>query len=88
MFITASQNDPCSNSLIEAVSCGLQCLALNSGGHKEIVTNESFLFSDEKDLLNKLNNLTVNNNVEIKTRRPKDAAMEYVSFFDSILNNG
>ena len=88
VFITASQNDPCSNSLIEAVSCGLQCLALNSGGHKEIVTNESSLFSDEKDLLNKLNNLTINNDIEIKIRQPKDVAMEYVSFFNSILNNG
>ena len=59
-----------------------------SGGHKEIVNNESFLFSDEKDLLNKLNNLTINNDIEIKIRQPKDVAMEYVSFFNSILNNG
>lgn len=37
IYITASRNDPCSNSLIEALTCGLPALYLNSGGHPEIV---------------------------------------------------
>jgi len=37
IFITASQNDPCSNSLLEAISVGLYPLALNSGGHPELI---------------------------------------------------
>jgi glycosyltransferase involved in cell wall biosynthesis len=37
IYITASKNDPCSNSLIEALSCGLPVLYLQSGGHPEIV---------------------------------------------------
>jgi glycosyltransferase involved in cell wall biosynthesis len=36
IYITASDNDPCSNSLIEALSCGLPALYLNRGGHPEI----------------------------------------------------
>lgn len=37
VFITASQNDPCSNALIEALACGLPALYLQSGGHPELV---------------------------------------------------
>jgi glycosyltransferase involved in cell wall biosynthesis len=37
IYITASENDPCSNALLEALSCGLPALYLNSGGHPELV---------------------------------------------------
>lgn len=37
IYITASRNDPCSNSLIEALTCGLPAVHLQSGGHSEIV---------------------------------------------------
>lgn len=37
IYITASKNDPCSNSLIEALNCGLPAIYLQSGGHPEIV---------------------------------------------------
>ncbi|KGF72879.1 hypothetical protein DO97_03990 [Neosynechococcus sphagnicola sy1] len=37
IYITASQHDPCSNGLIEALTCGLPALYLQSGGHPEIV---------------------------------------------------
>lgn len=37
IFITASLNDPCSNSVIEALSCGLPVVYLDSGGHSELV---------------------------------------------------
>lgn len=37
LYITASQNDPCSNALIEAMACGLPALYRNSGGHPELV---------------------------------------------------
>ncbi len=37
IYITASRNDPCSNSLIEALACGLPAIYLQSGGHPEIV---------------------------------------------------
>ena len=35
-YFAASQNEPCSNTLMEALSCGLPVLYLNSGSHKEI----------------------------------------------------
>jgi glycosyltransferase involved in cell wall biosynthesis len=37
IYITASENDPCSNALLEALTCGLPALYLNSGGHPELV---------------------------------------------------
>lgn len=38
VFATASRNDPCSNALIEAMSCGLPVLYLESGGHPELAS--------------------------------------------------
>lgn len=37
IYVTASKHDPCSNSLIEALTCGLPAIYLQSGGHPEIV---------------------------------------------------
>ncbi len=39
IYITASKNDPCSNALLEAISCGLPVVALNSGGHTELINS-------------------------------------------------
>ena len=44
IYITASKNDPCSNSLIEALSCGLPAVYLQSGGHPEIVNQAGLGF--------------------------------------------
>lgn len=54
IYITASKNDPCSNSLIEALSCGLPALYLNSGGHPEIVGQAGFGFSTAEEALSML----------------------------------
>ena len=37
IYVTASQNDPCSNALVEALSCGLPAAYLRDGGHPELV---------------------------------------------------
>lgn len=57
IYISASQNDPCSNSLIEALSCGLPALYLNSGGHPEIVGEAGFGFSDREEIPSLLDRL-------------------------------
>ena len=48
VYLTASRNDPCSNSLIEALSCGLPAIYLKSGGHSELV-GEAGLGFDSAD---------------------------------------
>jgi glycosyltransferase involved in cell wall biosynthesis len=50
VFITASRNDPCSNSLIEALACGLPALYLNSGGHPEIVGQAGLSFESVENI--------------------------------------
>ena len=37
IYVTASQNDPCSNALVEALSCGLPAVYFHDGGHPELV---------------------------------------------------
>jgi glycosyltransferase involved in cell wall biosynthesis len=57
IFITASQKDPCSNSLIEALSCGLPAVAFRDGGHPYIVGvgGDLFCTADQiPDLLSSL----------------------------------
>ncbi|MBX3011960.1 MAG: glycosyltransferase family 4 protein [Caldilineaceae bacterium] len=50
IFITASQNDPCSNALIEALTCGLPALYLQSGGHPELVGTGGLGFAATEEI--------------------------------------
>jgi glycosyltransferase involved in cell wall biosynthesis len=60
IYITASQNDPCSNALIEAMACGLPALYLNDGGHPELVGQGGLPFHSQDDFLPALQLLTEN----------------------------
>ena len=60
IYITASQNDPCSNSLIEALSSGLPVLALNSGGHPELLQKGGELFEGKQDIIEKIEKVAKN----------------------------
>ena len=51
IFITASQNDSCSNALIEAMHCGLPSIGLNSGGHPEIIGDGGGIFSKDDEIV-------------------------------------
>ncbi len=87
IYITASQNDPCSNSLIEAQAVGLPTIVLDSGGHPEIVNDNSEVFKDESDLLIKLQ--MVNNNLadyfSKKSRvAPSDVTDRYIDFIKTV----
>ena len=84
VFVTASQNDPCSNSLIEGVSSGLICLALNSGGHPEIVQNKELLFNDETEFFEILKSIG-DHTKKTPIRKPNLVASEYIKFFKDIL---
>jgi glycosyltransferase involved in cell wall biosynthesis len=53
VFLAASREDPCSNALIEALSCGLPAAYRRSGGHPELV-GEAGIGFDEPDELPEL----------------------------------
>ena len=69
LFITASQHEPGSNSLIEALHCGLPAVARNSGGHPELVGSGGVLFDGTKDVLNAIE--SVSSNLELFKSRIK-----------------
>lgn len=52
IYIAPSQDDPCSNALIEALACGLPAVYLKSGGHPELARNGGVAFTGTDDLLN------------------------------------
>jgi len=57
VYIAASHNDPCSNSLIEALCCGLPAVYLKSGGHPEIVGEGGLGFDREQEIPEMLDRL-------------------------------
>lgn len=50
VYITASRHDPCSNSLIEALTCGLPAIFLQSGGHPELVGQAGLGFESAEQI--------------------------------------
>ncbi|MEZ4753484.1 MAG: glycosyltransferase [Bdellovibrionota bacterium] len=58
IFISATENDTCSNSLIEALSCGLAVLALDSGGNPELVGEGGVLYRDTDEILDRIDRLS------------------------------
>ena len=60
IFITASRHDPCSNSLAEALACGLPALHLNSGGHGELVKEGGISFNSPEEIPTLLEKILAN----------------------------
>lgn len=60
IYVTASKNDPCSNAVIEALSCGLPTLYLNDGGHPELVGSGGLAFDSNDQILSQLDRLVEN----------------------------
>ncbi len=50
IYVTASQNDPCSNALVEALSCGLPAVYLQDGGHAELVGYGGIAFRTPEEI--------------------------------------
>jgi len=50
VYLAASEHDPCSNALIEALSCGLPAIFRRSGGHPEIVGKAGLGFDAPEEI--------------------------------------
>jgi glycosyltransferase involved in cell wall biosynthesis len=57
IYIAASQDDPCSNALLEALACGLPAAYLRSGGHPELVGEAGLPFDTAEELPSQLERL-------------------------------
>lgn len=90
IFITASKIESCSNALIEALSCGLPCLAFNSSSNPEIIGKGGELFSSEKDLLFKIDKIA-NNYFNYQKNLPlfslNRVAKDYFNFANKIFQD-
>lgn len=62
IYVTASQNDPCSNSLVEALSCDVPAVVLKGGGHSELVKGGGELFNGAEDIIEKIAKVAENYN--------------------------
>lgn len=60
IYITASKKDPCSNSLIEAMHCGLPSIGFRDGGHPEILKKGGELFDTPQEIPNLLTKIVKN----------------------------
>ncbi|PIR05167.1 MAG: hypothetical protein COV57_00545 [Candidatus Liptonbacteria bacterium CG11_big_fil_rev_8_21_14_0_20_35_14] len=70
IFISPTKNEACSNSILEALACGLPVIALNSGSNHESIKNGGEIFNNEKELIKKINEISQNyktyqNNIKI-----------------------
>ena len=87
IFITASQKDPCSNSLIEALSCGLPAVGLNDGGHPEIIGTAGEVFTSQEDILAKIDEVAEDYAVyQARIALPSigQIAEKYYNFMDQV----
>lgn len=87
VFITASQSDPCSNSLIEALHCGLPALALYDGGHPELLNKGGLTFHKPEAIPELLATLTrdyasFQSGINVPTL--SEIAERYLVFFQDI----
>jgi len=57
IFITASRHESCSNSLIEALSCGLPAIYVDSGSNAELVGDAGFAFTERDQIVGLLDRL-------------------------------
>jgi len=60
IFFTATENDTCSNSLLEALSCGLPTIGFNSGGTPEIISNGGKVYNNLEDILPLVDEVSAN----------------------------
>lgn len=90
IFISAAFDEPCSNSIIEAMHVGLPVIGHNSGGTPEVVGKGGEFFSTEEELLIAIEKVSKNYNFyknNINLPNIEEIAQKYYSFFEEIYNN-
>lgn len=87
IFVAPTKNDACSNAILEALSCGLPVVALNSGANREIIKSSGEVFMNEKELMEKIDLVAKNLNFykkSIKVKTIKEITDEYLNFIQNV----
>lgn len=84
IYIAPSLDDPCSNALVEALTCGLPAVYKLSGGHPELVEKGGEGFNDESDVLEAIDKVANDySNYQSKISNPtiSETADKYMKVF-------
>ncbi len=82
IFISPTQKEACSNSILEANACGLYTFALKDGGNPEIIHDQKCLFKNQKDLMDKLENFNIQ---KFKiTKNSHKTVSRYIKFLKTV----
>ena len=90
IYITASKKETCSNSLIEALACGLPVVCYNDGGNPEILNGAGFLFEHQEEIPGLLEQVVEQYDglqKKIQIHNIMETAQVYIDFFDKILKS-
>lgn len=89
IYITASKNEPCSNALIEALSCGLPAVCLNSGSNPELLKEGGLLFDSTDELCKTIDKVAEHYDEyrrKIKISIMDDVALKYVNLSQQLVD--
>lgn len=86
VFLSAAYNEPCSNSLIEAIHIGLTPIGHKSGGTPEIIKfTKGNVFNSKEEALTLLNDINKNFQPHENTLpNIKEIAHQYLTFFEKV----
>lgn len=88
IYLSASRKDPCSNSLLEALSCGLPALAIHDGGHPELIEKGGETFHTKEEIPEKITRILSRYETyagHIPQRTIGETARQYLSFTENLL---
>ena len=86
IYVAPSQDDPCSNALVEALTCGLPTVFLKSGGHPELVKEGGEGFTTNEEALKAIDKVASNYSYyqgKISIPSLKETADKYLEVFNS-----
>ncbi len=84
IFIAASTMEPCSNSFLEALHCGLPVLARNNSSYPELLGDNGLLFDGKNDVLEQLKRISgrlAEHRKRINVVPMSEVAERYIDFF-------
>jgi glycosyltransferase involved in cell wall biosynthesis len=90
IYITGARKEACSNSIIEALACGLPCVVLNDTSNPEVLKTGGELFNNYEECLEKIE--LVRENYEKYLEKIRIPSMEditelYISFIQKIFSS-